>query len=260
MHFCSIAPIPHLEELAKGEYHLLLAHLSTPTYNNYYRRLREKGAYLIVDNSAYEFDRAIPWRQVTHMAMNLKAQEVVLPDALRDSVQTYEMSREALRQTPTVFRVMMVPQGGDRREWEWCLTRLLDAYDSSAHTKAPVIGLSKVYEKWREGRYGLLEYLTGMREKFHFDVHMLGMTTPVSLEAICRAFPWVRSIDSAKPITAAKNGIQYVDKRDYQYYENMIPKRSDQYFLEPMNDYEIDCAVENITFVSRIADGTLTLF
>jgi hypothetical protein len=261
MKFCPINPIPDLPSLQmpKNDMHLLLTHLGDDfRYSEFYSRRRQEGDYLIVDNGAYEFGKSLPLEAVIEYAYHIKAQEVVVPDIMRDSVGTYELFRQSLNKVPGDMRVMVVPQGEDRTTWMWCAKKMLDVFDTKSDVS--VIGISKVYEEFTGGRYGLLEWLSVARGKvgINFDVHLLGYDKLTSVEVLQRDFPWVRSIDSAKPTVLAIHGIKYSTAAEVRLHGSQH-KRSGDYFKTELTEKQIEDARENIALVTEVAAGTLSL-
>ena len=59
--FCFITPIPLLEQFAsQSSKHLCLAHLvdSNDQYASFYKKMRDRGDYVIMDNGCFEIGRA----------------------------------------------------------------------------------------------------------------------------------------------------------------------------------------------------------
>jgi hypothetical protein len=102
--------------------------------------------------------------------------------------------------------------------------------------ESPVIGISKDYDTWRGGLpYLIGHYVEPLRAQRKFDVHCLGWPSNLwSLAKVARAYPWIRSTDSAKAYVYAKNGIllepggpipQY-PKRDENYFTELLPRET----------------------------------
>ena len=84
--FCHIAPIPHLNLVAGASTHLTLAHLveTSEEYVNFYKKEKENGATIILDNSAFEmYKQGRPMYdlvQLVEMAQRIDADYVVMSD------------------------------------------------------------------------------------------------------------------------------------------------------------------------------------
>lgn len=266
-----IPPIPELRTFARGQFHLLLSHLlQDPFYLEYYKlRREEKHDYLVLDNSAHENGTGEDPKQLIRWAMDLNAQEMVVPDCLENADKTAEMSLRSLeiwfesgkkwldRFNPAL---MYVPQGKDEAEWAWCLGEQLRIHQyivrKFQYRRDMVIGVSKDYEVWPGGLCKLLdEWLWPLtkRTDIHIKVHLLGWGRNLwELNRIARRHPWIRSTDSAKPFVYALNGIKLKYGEDAPY-----PGRSDDYFERSLTASQVVTARHNATLFTHAANGIL---
>lgn len=268
-----IPPIPDLDRYGQGDFHLLLAHLlQDKRYFNHYLAQRDKGAYLVLDNSAHEDGEGTDAEALLFNAMALKAQEVVVPDVLDDGPATVERSTEALETwfegTSTVNRrlihqlspaLMYVPQGRNETEWRECLDDLIrmHLYVARKYEYRPnfVIGLSKDYEVWDGGLLNLLDdHLGPLAKQFKAKVHLLGWGRKSwALDEIARKHPWIRSTDSAKPFVFARKGINL-----WHHLEEVPPKypgRPKSYFHRSIGAAAFEIADANVDLFHRLANG-----
>lgn len=273
-----IPPIPDLPRYGVGDFHLLLSHLlKDQRYYAHYTRERERGAYLVLDNSAHEEGEGNDPEVLLFNALAIRAQEVVVPDVLDDGPATVERSLEALEVwfegTSTVNRrlihdlspaLMYVPQGKDEQEWKECLLELLRIhfYISKRYEYRPrfVIGLSKDYEVWDGGLLHLIdEYLVKVRDDYLIynpQVHLLGWGRKCwALAEIAKKHPWIRSTDSAKPFVFARKQINL-----YNYIEEVppaYPGRPKNYFSTALGPRQRHAAEANIDLFRRLANNEI---
>lgn len=271
-----IPPIPELGRYGVGEFHLLLSHLmDDERYAAHYKRERERGAYLVLDNSAHEFKVGQTARHLRAQAIYLNAQEVVVPDALEDGPKTVELATRTLeelyeKRDSSFFKLnpalMYVPQGKDETEWKDCLNELvrIHTYMSkkvSGFRRSFVIGISKDYNVWDGGLVHLLrEYIAPMRDQLweereiKLQVHMLGwMRYLWDLNMIAKEFTWLRSTDSAKPFVYALESIYTAPGKPVPPY----PARPGDYFNSTLTTPQRRTASKNVGVFQQAAAGLL---
>lgn len=237
MKIALIPPIPDLKTFElESKCHLLLAHLfESNKYRNHYFYRRKQGDYLIVDNGACEHDRPTSMANVMDCAVQVRAQEVVIPDVQFDASETLAELRKSLRwlitDRPTwIPKFQFVPQGQTPQEWMDCLDRGILLLKSAGID--PVVAVAKQYEEFPEGRLALVRAL---QTRDLDEVHLLGWAPPwESLARIAQECPWVRSVDSAKPFSYAKHGVKlelgkptHRIPRDDNYFQTRVPVQHD---------------------------------
>lgn len=95
MDFRIISPTAGLEKFATlSKTHLILAHIKDPGYQAFYKKRRELGDHIILDNGAHENGSAADWDVLSEAIEWYKPQVVVLPDTLNDPQTT---ASESLR-------------------------------------------------------------------------------------------------------------------------------------------------------------------
>lgn len=262
-----ILPIPHLD-LAKGrEYHLVLAHLlSYPKYLGFYAQEVEKGSYVILDNSAHEYQVGQVVSALINWIPYLHPSELVIPDHLFDATDTLRLFLQSIYfivhslPEPVDVRWMFVPQGTDYQSWKACLTRMV-AIAVKAREKHPdrfakgyTIGLSKDYEVWDGGIYKLLqEDILPAADELNAEIHMLGWGRNLwALQKVQSDLgSRIRSIDSAKPVMYGINQIWLNPYKDAPQY----PKRSKDYFQSSLSYDQLQAAKWNISIFDRVVAG-----
>lgn len=155
MKLCVITPLSHLDLASFGSgIHMALTHiaLESDDYVKTYQRYKNKGEYIILDNSAFELEqqgRGLDPKPVLEAAKAIGADEVIATDVLCEGDETVKSTRnfisefraffgEEIRQGKPVPKIMAVPQGKSIEEWIDCYARLvvMDGVD--------VIGFSKI--------------------------------------------------------------------------------------------------------------------
>lgn len=221
-------------------FHLVLAQeCHDGNYFSYYRNRRKNGDYLILDNGADELEAGLGLSSTLEVGAALRAQEVVLPDVQWDGEQTLENSLRALAWLRTPVgkmayrkagrpRLMVVPQGGTNEEWGQIAERLINATRSVMREidgPSLVVGVAKQYDALEGGRSwccGLLRPYLMPAE----DVHLLGWAHRLNDPLDVRfQHPWVRSIDTAKPLVYAMAGVKADFRANTPY-----PLRPDNFF------------------------------
>ncbi|HEY7414532.1 MAG TPA: hypothetical protein VH593_05025 [Ktedonobacteraceae bacterium] len=263
-----IPPISLLPEYGKGNLHLLLAHLfGDDRYRDHYRSERRRGAHLIVDNSAHEKGEGIDSANLLDAAHDVLAQEIVVPDVLFNTWSTIQRAKEAhgtwLRGKRKLRRqfskldptLMYVPQGNFPEQWAECLWGLCQLHSDSVwdHSirKGFSIGVSKDYEAWEGGLPFLFgKHLVPARRRYGFNVHLLGWGRNLAdLTYLRRKYPWVRSIDSAKPFVYGLNEMEIHLNKVAEYPGRPI----NYFFMDKFTEEMKRCMQYNIAVLQRAA-------
>lgn len=141
--FCIIAPTAYLEKYAVlSNKHLVLAHLveADETYANFYKRMRDRGDYIIMDNSAFELGESYAPDKLIELAGRCGANAIVLPDypgkAPKYTIEAAEQWIPLFKKAG--YECMFVPQS-EKGDWEgW-----VHAYQYAAtNPNIDVIGMS----------------------------------------------------------------------------------------------------------------------
>lgn len=193
-----------------GSYHMALGqHLATdPKYLTQFERFRKRGDFIIVDNGAAENDGSnVPFRDIVEAARVIRADEIVLPDVLKDKDATLKRSTNphTLSMVPPKRR-MVVPQGRDWEEWRECLETL------TTLARPASIGVPKWLESLPGGRAHALDYIYNRtRIWMYYNIHLLGIyRKPFSeVQDAVQISPDIRGIDTGAPIAWAQRGVPF---------------------------------------------------
>jgi hypothetical protein len=260
--FLPIPPIPHLSEFAQGKMHLLLPPLlNMSVYWDHYYDLAQRGAYLILDNGAFEDGHSIDPTELINLAVDVRAREVVASDVLMDRIGTMDAAYEFLqaykrtledRSRTYPLNIMLVPQGNTIYEWGRCLQDLIKLFKNTLPGRQYSIGIPQRTEAWVGGRANLIARFI---ESMYYEsgralqVHLLGAHSEVIKLAECALrFPWIRSVDTVKPFTFALEGITI--PKVYARTQGE-PKRPGDYFTRVLTESQLKIARDNISIYNR---------
>lgn len=261
-----IPPILHLDLASDREFHLTLAHLyKHPRYSEFYLQEAQKGKYIILDNSAHEFQVGESAENLLRLALEVQASEIVLPDHLFDGFDTIIRTKAALEYIGThpvdkTFQYMIVPQGQSFEEYSWCLSALVDVYFEAqvlygdVFPHPPVLGVSKDYEMWDGGLLRILEEVVLPCSNTEMPIHMLGWGRNLwDLGVIAEKYSHLlRSVDSAKPIVYGLNNIRLYPGE----YTPAYPTRSKSYFFDQISEEGLQATEHNIEIFDILVQST----
>lgn len=139
-----IAPIAYQHLIPEhADFHLILAHLlNNKEYVDFYKQKIERGDTVILDNSAFEFKRALSAEEIFKFIddSGIQPTYIVAPDyPFKEWEITWESTLDFIdRVRDSGYKVMAVPQSlkGDADGWIECYRRML------THPEIEVIGMS----------------------------------------------------------------------------------------------------------------------
>jgi hypothetical protein len=215
--------------------HLVLAHIyNSPShiaYREYYKDCVAAGHFVMLDNSAYELGGSVALDQLLKAAEDLQPSAVFLPDTRFKSEVTLQQVKQAIEvfdqkkdegKLPATMQLFAVPQGENLQDVLYCYNQLL---------ALEVDGFG-FYEEIGQvcGFKNRAEFLWFMEAQDHIRpgkyYHLLGMEEDVKEVQLLSKFDWANSIDSAKPVVYAINGIAFADRGALVGY----PHRPSNYF------------------------------
>jgi len=221
--------------------------LENPAVAEYYEK-RPDDEWVVLDNSAHEKKFGESWEVLLEAASLVNPDEIVLPDVLFDAEQTVRRTVEAYNHLRVLEKPFMaVPQGITPDQWWECFRRVDEA------VQVDTIGISKDFEVWDGGLPKLLETLLLTWDR---GVHLLGWGRDLGQLRTCAQiaedYPGIRSVDSAKPLVYAHQGIKLDPELTTLTTSPIYPGRPDNYFqLEELNHH--DLALHNIEVFRRTA-------
>ena len=228
-----------LQETYNFGYHFVLAqYLNDPAYAEHYKRLAQRGHFILMDNGAAELGEGIPDDELMRAADALGADEVVMPDVLDNTKATLERTYAAHKRFPECMRAMC-PQGTTWDEWEYCATVMLDM-------GCATLCVAKRYEALPGGRARALRIIESNRWHLDHNIHLLGCYhDPLKeIKAARKVAPWVRGIDTAAPIAFAQ-------------HERTFEETDEHFSLDWEGSMDYDAVISNIDAILEAVNGSL---
>ena len=268
---CMITSTPHLESHANlGDRHLCLAHMvhKDKQYAEFYRKSKK---YLIMDNSAFEFEeegRGVPQDLVLDAAKLVEPDEICAIDILFNGPDTvasvkdfmkYVQKKDPYRYDSTWF--MAIPQGRTEDEWLDCYERLVRLEDID------VIGFSKlaVPESFvgnhhdagncTRGRIQCIDFLHEHKmtpDVFGKQMHLLGSDNAGVNELqyyYDQDYKFIRSNDTSMPFVYGYTGNEINDG----YVDDIVMEKLD--FNKVLTDDELKSVDHNFRQWKPINNG-----
>jgi hypothetical protein len=229
--------------------------------DNYQRGLSAvaQDDYVILDNGAYEGD-PVTNKYLFNAALNIDANEIVLPDVMRDPEGTVEKARAALTAydqwrldlltVPRVHvrdhRFMAVLQSsGSMGEVHDMFNVLADI------PQITTIGIPRHFVDFdKYFRWQVLSNVNLTEYRSRFAFHLLGQNPKFPDEAFVIAgdFPWVRSVDSSMPYNYTLAGAKLDPwtrcERPARYFDK-----------DWMQQVDLNLLTENVNTYMRWASG-----
>jgi len=219
-------PTPHLDLQKKySQYYLALAHLIgvDKEYTKFFEKEGKNGAYITLDNGAYEKGTPAPPGELIEKARLIHAKEIVTPDYFTQGEATEEATKVFLSKfrggtrpgthcSKKEFKLLAPAQGKTFEEWMHCfLTFYQDPW-------IDYIGLSFLiikdcFQSFIPGGdvmqtrifcTNLLSYL-GLTKK---PIHLLGLGNPLELE-YQRRHSFVFRVDSSAAYDCGSQGFRF---------------------------------------------------
>ena len=170
MKYIDIHSLPNIDREYDQNIHMFLTHLVEK--DEHYRKVaRECKGFKILDNSLIEMGSAMDPSRVIEAALEIGANEVVLPDVFCDGLGTMTAIQESLpvfvKEVPWCQR-MAVVQGRTLEEWLDCLRYI------EAQTSIDTIGIPKICAKMHpRGRRWFVERV--IESGTTKNIHLLGL-------------------------------------------------------------------------------------
>ena len=124
-------PTIHTLETDNTDYHLALTHLvlKYPEYAEFYKKKREQGDFVILDNSLIELGKAASLHKVLEAAELINPSEIVLPDVFKNCEKTLIAVESAIEELGNMnidqdFQLQAVAHGENITEWKTCWSEL----------------------------------------------------------------------------------------------------------------------------------------
>ena len=150
-----ISPVSYLHLIPQeSKFHLLLAHLlHSEEYCDFYRKRKEQGDYIIIDNGAFELGVPLLPKDIYNLINHsgIVPDVVVAPDYPGEQWQktvksAYQFSQEFHNYFPKTTKLMVVPQSekGDWQGWLACY-KALSQIDHVEFIGMSILGVPKAF-------------------------------------------------------------------------------------------------------------------
>lgn len=212
-------PLCLLEDsLEFNDYQYCLPHLldQDEDYKNFFYKVKQKGVYIIMDNSLHELGHAYGSERLTYWINELKPNEFIIPDVWQDATQSIVNARKwAQIELPKEVTKVAVVQAQNFLEAGVCYQTYKDlgykkiAFSYGAeyylnHSSHPNKNIAKSL-----GRIEVISRLYHSQMITNTDrVHLLGCQVPQEFSWY-KDMPFIETIDTSNPIMATIDGIQY---------------------------------------------------
>lgn len=207
MQFAIICPISTLNRYATlSSVHLVLPQIQSQEYWDFYRRRRERGDLIILDNGAYEaVNQTTVIERMMKVYKDLNPQVLVLPDRLlSNEIESLDCSAQAYRAVYLDLRpetsLMYVPQAqaGDHLGW-WAGVNEFGKHD--LHYKVSWLGIPRALAT-HIARDPLARVLAArsLKRLTGYRLHALGMVQGNFHELHYLSHEKVFSCDSSAPV------------------------------------------------------------
>lgn len=261
MNLAFITPIQHISDIASySTYHLLLAHLvKYPAYVEAYKQLKLQNgnSFFILDNSAFELERAYPNDLLLEAAHVVNADEVIAPEIMGDMKGTIEKVQDFISFAGVEGwdkRIGAVLQGRSFKDFLKCFAAF-HAMDDIQTICIPMLDPPDApYKHVRSytTRVVLNRILFCQIINQKFDVrkpvHLLGLTDGIELE-VQRKHKWIRGNDSSSAFIHGYFGHRYTDRG--LPCEKISTKMDFNWLIK--NDAQRQCIIHNIQMLKQFA-------
>ena len=200
-----------------NDYDYCLPHLldQDEEYKQYFIDARDKGRYVIMDNSLHELGEAYDFDRLLYWVNELEPDEFMVPDVWMQCAQTAAQAKYWLQfNFPEKTQKIAVIQGEDKNQAYLCANLLQNLgykklcvsygatwYNDFFPHSNPDMGKAL-------GRVRFVQGLLKLKELKDIKFHLLGCSIP-------QEFGWydnnprIESIDTSNPVMAALEGIEY---------------------------------------------------
>jgi len=258
-----IVGINHLNLVRDKNFHLVLAHLldESATYRNFYKEVGNEGAFLILDNSAFELGEPYPPEEMIKLGNEINASEIMAPEIYQDGRGTIEVVEEFAAKvkelTNKKWNIIATIHGKTFDDWMNCFKAIIsinnittiglscraaeyftDLRSSSVTTQRTFnrIGLTHILNKTCVGKF------TPLRQ-----YHLLGSTDPVLELTVQTKYDWIRSIDTSSAFAHGCQGINFGTRA-------LATERiGDIDFNTPHDPHKIKTIVHNMRILDELA-------
>ncbi|WDZ90593.1 hypothetical protein [Nocardiopsis sp. HUAS JQ3] len=222
--FSAIAPAAYLSDFVAQDpptvHHVAAQRiLQDAAYRAFFRQEADRGACVIIDNGVFDLGRALPADALARAARLVGAEEIILPDVMRDGPGTVQASDTAathIRRITDDFQLCAVVHASDDEEWLRCY----DHFTSSDYVDAIALPASRRVDSDNQlcgTRTTATRYLEDhglVDDRRLYRLLGLGRTGHLELTEQ-REHTWISSVDGAAPVILGAMGIRMLPGGPY---------------------------------------------
>lgn len=185
-------------------------------YRNFFLEAKNKGDYIIMDNSLHELGEAYDYTRLKFWVDQLEPDEFIVPDSWMDMAQTCAQAKYWLQfKYPEKTTLVAVVQGKSESDAKLCYHNL------------KTLGYKKIAFSYGASWYndlfphpnkdlgkalGRIKFISNLFNQGHIHnsdrVHLLGCSVPQEF-GWYNGFKFIESIDTSNPVMAAIDNITY---------------------------------------------------
>jgi hypothetical protein len=194
-----------------NDYDYALPHLldESEVYEKFFRKSKEEGRYIIMDNSLHELGEAYDHKRLLHWIQELEPDEFIVPDVWMKSSQTAAQAKYWLQfKYPKKTKITAVVQGEDEHSARLCANLLKDLGYKKLNISYGATWYGDTAIEKALGRINFVKSLLNDKQFKDIKFHLLGCAVPQEF-GWYENHPQIESIDTSNPVMAALEGITY---------------------------------------------------
>lgn len=233
--------------------HLLDIH---PLYEQHFRQAKQKGHYIIMDNSLHELGEAYTTNRLLYWVNELKPNEFIIPDVWEDSIKSMRNAKEWLHiEFPDGVKKVVVVQGKSFAEAVKCYhTYKLLGYEKIAFSYGADYYHTEMYPHLNKdigkslGRLLVINKMVKSNVISQSDeIHLLGCSLPQEF-LYYKEIKQIKTIDTSNPIIHGLEGIRYSEGGLLHKSKQKI----DSNFTQKITQEQIDNILYNVEMFRKI--------
>ena len=200
-----------------NDYDYCLPHLLDidEEYKQYFIDARDKGRYVIMDNSLHELGEAYDSDRLLHWIKELQPDEFIVPDVWMEGHMTAAQAKYWLQfELPEKTKKIAVIQGKDKNDAYLCASLLVNLGYDKLCVSYGATWYNDFFPHDNEdmgkalGRVRFVQGLLKLDQFKDIKFHLLGCSIPQEF-GWYNYHPRIESIDTSNPIMSALEGIEY---------------------------------------------------
>ena len=200
-----------------NDYDYCLPHLldQDEEYKQYFIDARDKGRYVIMDNSLHELGKAYDYDRLLHWVGELKPNEFIVPDVWMNCAQTAAQAKYWRQyKYPKKTKITAVIQGEDKNQAYLCASLLANLGYDKLCVSYGATWYNDFFPHFNKdmgkalGRVRFVQGLLNLGQFKDTKFHLLGCSVPQEFGWYDN-HPQIDSIDTSNPVMSGLDGIEY---------------------------------------------------